>query len=1654
MAQSGKTPEPSDAGPASTPPATLGEAKRHAQVPGNGHADTDALDETLTAPPEPGPRLAVSDSTALPEPTPSPDPIALRKRKISSRPPSKRRSERPAPASKNKPAKALRRMRLRSWLSGLGTGLISSVLFTAATGAGFLLHVDLPASRRVLAETIEKSYAASMRGQLRVEGLRHISPQRLEIDTLRLIDASGREVVTLSGVRIRANLVDLGWDGVFGGSKTTLVLNHIRAERTTWQIVPDADGTPSLVNAMNVRPSSEPKQPSTSAPRYIRVWIPTIELGQSYVRGKIGDLPTAEVSLSSARGSLLATPKGLAIDVQRFGATLRGLLGADAVGTGDFHIRSPGAVWSNFNGQLGDVQIGAFFKSHGGELETRIELPRAEPEPVRALFADWPLYQPVTARITASGKLPKLQTKANFSVGEATIEATGPVRVGGELGANLDVKAKHVDLRAVWPDAPATSIDASTTLEIWNRKGEVVVDVNGSTKATQIAGIDIPVADWNGTADSHGFRGKTNIHEPGVPIRADFEISPTGRIDLDVHARRFALTDSPRLRPYVRGFLDVSAKGSIVDGRINAAVSATGDHLTVSAVQIGTAKLNGTLSGPLTKPEAISVVSKVSGSGFQSAGLFFEEFTGRATGLMLKPKLKATFSGEFRPKVVAEAQLSPPLNGSKKTTLSKLKVSIERDDTKVIGHATSLDIIGKRVDLKNLVVTGAGGTLEGSASLRNDELHADIRGNGVNLSAFSRAIGLPRDTLEGTLNVDAKVLLKEDASSGYVSVALGRGSLMGIQGIDLMVRSDFAQSRVEGGAQIIVADWGGLRSTWKGSVDGDPLSATAWKRAVGKLDVNADQLNLGGLEVGLRSQGVDAVRGRAAVNLQATRSDPDKLPEVTFMAGTQGLEVDFHTEGKDKQRTDYSIKDIDLATSGKADGDRGETRASFGIYYRAEELAVLSGSVGLDFERLLKANSKQALGMLANAPIDARLAVPDRGLAQLPEQVRVSGFDGSVAADVRFRGSVAEPEVEAAVFASGIKPESSRLAQPLDGVVRAHYAAKTGDFDGSAEVKVKGRRVALGKSSGNASWADIKAGRSVSEDWWQVGATLRLEDLPIEAFPPFSDNYIQAKLTGSMSAQRAKGKALVVASVRVKDPVLDRVRLGQGSISFRSDNERADATLKLSDASGNLEASVRTGLEWVDLFPALDQRASVRVDLSATNYDAVVLQPFLDRMFTQVSGRVDGKFHAILRRQEADPEREGPGWTGTIDGSANVRDGVLQITTLGLELEDVRFGVNAKSDGVGTSIELSGLKAKVRSDVDNVEGTSRFYMSGLELSRGAGWLRMDSVPLLLEGVNQGTGTGYATFRMEKIPEGMRLELDIPRLEARLPRSSSRSVYDIDDNPDIQVAQLLREPKRKSDEKPTLWLVPIKLGREVRVTRSDMEVYVRGEPTLRLEAKPSLEGFIELVPGGRIPALGKAFVIERGLISFDTGDPTDPHLNATASWRAADNTTIYVDVTGTLKHAELGLRSDPPRPEPEIIALMLGGVSTTGDDTQQSGAGADNTGGGGTGSAAVNIGGGVAAIGLNELLADTPLGGVELRADATSKAAPSYTAAYRASSKVYFEGTYQAADNSGIDDTVKEGFTGTVDYRFLPNWSLRTQIGNTGTALDLIWQYRY
>ena len=104
---------------------------------------------------------------------------------------------------------------------------------------------------------------------------------------------------------------------------------------------------------------SESAEPAVESSKYTRVWLPAVEIGQGFARGSVAGSPTLEAELSGVRGSVLASPKGAAIDVARFALLARGVGGADARGVASLHVRAPGAVWGNFDGYMGDVQFGS-----------------------------------------------------------------------------------------------------------------------------------------------------------------------------------------------------------------------------------------------------------------------------------------------------------------------------------------------------------------------------------------------------------------------------------------------------------------------------------------------------------------------------------------------------------------------------------------------------------------------------------------------------------------------------------------------------------------------------------------------------------------------------------------------------------------------------------------------------------------------------------------------------------------------------------------------------------------------------------------------------------------------------------------------------------------------------------------------------------------------------------------------------------------------------------------------------------------------------------------------------------------------------------------------------------------------------------------------
>jgi hypothetical protein len=58
-----------------------------------------------------------------------------------------------------------------------------------------------------------------------------------------------------------------------------------------------------------------------------------------------------------------------------------------------------------------------------------------------------------------------------------------------------------------------------------------------------------------------------------------------------------------------------------------------------------------------------------------------------------------------------------------------------------------------------------------------------------------------------------------------------------------------------------------------------------------------------------------------------------------------------------------------------------------------------------------------------------------------------------------------------------------------------------------------------------------------------------------------------------------------------------------------------------------------------------------------------------------------------------------------------------------------------------------------------------------------------------------------------------------------------------------------------------------------------------------------------------------------------------------------------------------------------------------------------------------------------------------------------------SDKLTFQGSFQTASESNLEGSTND-LTGTLDYRFSRHWSLRTELGTSGGAFDLLWSHRY
>jgi translocation and assembly module TamB len=308
---------------------------------------------------------------------------------------------------------------------------------------------------------------------------------------------------------------------------------------------------------------------------------------------------------------------------------------------------------------------------------------------------------------------------------------------------------------------------------------------------------------------------------------------------------------------------------------------------------------------------------------------------------------------------------------------------------------------------------------------------------------------------------------------------------------------------------------------------------------------------------------------------------------------------------------------------------------------------------------------------------------------------------------------------------------------------------------------------------------------------------------------------------------------------------------------------------------------------------------------------------------------------------------------------------------------------------------------------------------------------------------------------------LRVQVDVPALDVTLAQRMKSGVQELEEKKTTRIGTFrdaktfVRLPLDKDDLVPPaegtepgmVVEADIRLGEITLVQGNQVRVVLGGTPHVRIAGTTAVSGQVQ-VKRGRIDVQGKAFEIEKGTITFQPADTSNPIVVATAAWTAEDGSKIYADFVGPVKTGKVNLRSDPARPKNEILAMILFGTADGANAAPPPPGRAPD----GTTKAATALGGGFAAQGLTEAMDD--LTGIQAtaRIDTTrsSNPAPEIEIQIARRLSLAFEHILGTPPLSEPDTNLA-----IVDWRFRRNWSLETTLGDRGKIqTDAVWTRRY
>src|SRR4030095_8629249 len=155
---------------------------------------------------------------------------------------------------------------------------------------------------------------------------------------------------------------------------------------------------------------------------------------------------------------------------------------------------------------------------------------------------------------------------------------------------------------------------------------------------------------------------------------------------------------------------------------------------------------------------------------------------------------------------------------------------ISRNDASIQGRVSRVSISKQGLDIQGLELSGAGGQLSASLTVKRDRILMNAHGEDVDLDILSRVFGLSRGTLSGKLNVSTDVNAQDDKQQGSIHLAMGDGNVGPFLHVSVRLDAELEGEKFTGQASALARDVGALGTIWDTEITGPVSHLESWKK--------------------------------------------------------------------------------------------------------------------------------------------------------------------------------------------------------------------------------------------------------------------------------------------------------------------------------------------------------------------------------------------------------------------------------------------------------------------------------------------------------------------------------------------------------------------------------------------------------------------------------------------------------------------------------------------------------------------------------------------------------------------------------------------------------------------------------------------------------